>query len=96
MSKKECVCVTLILIPILAFFTLQILYTPLSGVFHVSSIHGEAKIVFDDEYGVPYVTGSTNEAVWFGLGFAHASDRLWDLQLKRYLTAGRACEVFSI
>ena len=38
--------------------------------------HGSVTIV-RDEYGVPHVFGSTLEAVWFGVGYAPAQDRLW-------------------
>ncbi len=59
----------------------------------MKSIHGEATIVYESEYGVPYITGTTNEAVSYALGFSHAADRLYDLQLKRSFIYGRLSEV---
>ena len=42
---------------------------------------------------MPYINGTTNEAVIYALGFAHAADRLYDLQFKRAYAYGELSEV---
>ena len=42
-----------------------------------------------DAYGVPSVTGTTEDDVWWGAGYAVAQDRLAELELFRRPTTGR-------
>jgi penicillin amidase len=46
-----------------------------------------------DAYGVPTVTGETEDDGWFGVGYAVAQDRLFELELFRRATSGRLAEV---
>jgi penicillin amidase len=48
-----------------------------------------------DRYGVPHVFAQTEADAYFGLGYAHAQDRLWQLELDRRLASGRLAEVFG-
>ena len=52
----------------------------------------EIIIVYDD-YGIPHISGSSLEDVYFGLGYAHALDRLWDMHFKRLFVSGRISQV---
>ena len=56
--------------------------------------HGSVTIVRDD-YGVPHVFGSTLEAVWFGVGYAQAQDRLWQAELLRRTATGTSAEILG-
>ena len=51
--------------------------------------------VVRDNANVPHVFGETDEDVFFGLGFAHAQDRLWQLITLRRTAQGRLSEVFG-
>lgn len=44
---------------------------------------------------VPHVFGDTDEDVFFGLGYAHAQDRLWQMMTMRRTVQGRLSEVFG-
>ena len=46
-----------------------------------------------DAYGVPTVTGETEDDGWFGVGYAVAEDRLFELELIRRATSGRLAEI---
>lgn len=46
-----------------------------------------------DRHGVPVITASSDEDVWFGLGFCHAQDRGAQLELTRRIVAGRLSEL---
>ena len=51
--------------------------------------------ILRDEYGVPHVYGSTLEAVWFGVGYAQAQDRLWQAEILRRTATGTSAELFG-
>ena len=41
-------------------------------------------VVRDKTHNVPHVTGTTRADVMFGMGFARAQDRLWQMEVNRY------------
>ena len=95
MGIKSYVCFSLVLIPLMAYFSMRYIYSPITGIVETNSKYGEAKIVYSEPYGIPYITGATNEAIYYAQGFAHASDRLYELQLKRAMASGRVSEMFG-
>ena len=48
-----------------------------------------------DADGVPTITARDDEDVAFGLGFVHAQDRLFQMELQRRYAAGRLAEIFG-
>ena len=46
-----------------------------------------------DEFGVPAISGETEDDAWFGVGYAIAQDRLFQLELFRRATSGRLAEI---
>ncbi len=44
---------------------------------------------------VPHIFGETDEDVFFGLGMAHAQDRLWQMLMLRRTAEGRLSELFG-
>jgi penicillin amidase len=44
---------------------------------------------------VPHIFGETDEDVFFGLGMAHAQDRLWQMLMLRRTAQGRLSELFG-
>ena len=48
-----------------------------------------------DRHAVPHVLAATDHDAFFGLGFAHAQDRLWQMTLLRRTVQGRLSEVFG-
>jgi len=93
MVIKICLLLSVFVIPFAAYFAFQSFYAPLRGIIKTESIYGKTKIIYESEYGIPYITGDTNESVFFGQGFVHAADRLLELQIKRLFTSGRLSEV---
>jgi penicillin amidase len=51
--------------------------------------------VLRDAYGVPHIRAKSLEDAVFALGFVHAQDRLWQLEVNRRTAAGRLAEVFG-
>lgn len=60
----------------------------------VSGLSGEVEIVRDTAI-VPHIFGTTDEDVYFGLGLAHAQDRLWQMTMLRRTAQGRLSEIFG-
>ncbi|MBT8475769.1 MAG: penicillin acylase family protein, partial [Alphaproteobacteria bacterium] len=48
-----------------------------------------------DNANVPHIFGASDRDVYFGLGFAHAQDRLWQMMMSRRTVQGRLSEVFG-
>jgi len=46
-----------------------------------------------DDYGVPHVRGETADAAWFGMGYACAADRLFQMDYDRRRACGRWAEI---
>ena len=60
----------------------------------VEGIDGPVSII-RDQHAVPHIFGETDADVFFGLGFAHAQDRLFQMVLFRRAAQGRLAEVFG-
>lgn len=48
-----------------------------------------------DKDGVPIIVARTDHDAFFALGYAHAQDRMWQLELQRRIAYGRLSEVFG-
>ncbi|MEM7242129.1 MAG: penicillin acylase family protein [Pseudomonadota bacterium] len=62
--------------------------------YRISGIMGEVEVVRDNK-AVPHIFAAEDTDVFFGLGFAHAQDRLWQMTLARRTAAGRLSELFG-
>lgn len=60
----------------------------------VPGISAPVEIVRDTA-NVPHVFGATDADVFFGLGYAHAQDRLWQMMMLRRTVQGRLSEMFG-
>lgn len=60
----------------------------------VPGLDAEVEII-RDRWGVPHIRSETDEGVLFGLGWCHAQDRLFQMELNRRIGAGRLSEVFG-
>jgi hypothetical protein len=48
-----------------------------------------------DGRGIPHVESDSESALWFGLGYLHARDRFFQMELARRVGAGRLAEIFG-
>jgi len=51
--------------------------------------------IIRDNANVPHIFGESDPDVYFGLGYAHAQDRLWQMTMMRRTVQGRLSEVFG-
>src|SRR5437016_3497544 len=48
-----------------------------------------------DRWGVPHIYAETTPDLYFALGYVHAQDRLWQMELNRRAAHGRLSEMFG-
>ena len=49
--------------------------------------------ILRDRYGIPHIFAASLEDASFALGYAHAQDRLWQMEMSRRIAAGRLSEI---
>ncbi|MGE3249064.1 MAG: penicillin acylase family protein [Hyphomonadaceae bacterium] len=64
----------------------------LSGDVRVAGLSAPARII-RDEHGVPHIFGESARDVYFALGYAHAQDRFFQMDLTRRSMQGRLSEL---
>ncbi|MAA93334.1 MAG: penicillin amidase [Rheinheimera sp.] len=89
----------LIILPSLAvsayfFFNENFGIPQVKGELQVSGIQENISIERDDN-GTVYIKAPKDDLVFFGMGLAHAQDRLWQLELQRRIAQGRLSELFG-
>lgn len=55
----------------------------------------EAVSIYFDDYGIPHIFAGNQADAYRALGYVHAQDRLWQMELIRRIAAGRLAEVFG-
>jgi penicillin amidase len=66
-----------------------------SGTLESLGLRADVRVV-RDPLGVPHVEAETESDAWFGLGLAHAQDRLWQMELQRRAARGKLSELFGV
>ena len=51
--------------------------------------------VVRDRHGIPHILARSEEDALFALGYVHAQDRLWQMEMNRRIGAGRLAEVLG-
>ncbi len=64
------------------------------GIIPVNSIDENITIEWD-YYGVPHIAAKTKKDLFFAIGFLHAKERLFQMELSRRLAQGRLAEIFG-
>jgi penicillin amidase len=78
----------------LLYFVLSRSIPDYDATLRVSGITAPVEIV-RSAHNVPHIFGASDADVFFGLGFAHAQDRLWQMTLLRRTAQGRLSEIFG-
>ncbi|MCA1644424.1 MAG: penicillin acylase family protein, partial [Chloroflexi bacterium] len=66
----------------------------LDGELRLKGLSAPVEIV-RDRWGIPHISAREPLDAFFGQGFCHAQDRLWEMEVFRRLAAGRLAEVFG-
>ena len=84
----------LIIMMIGSFFFYKKLKPIYNGKLNLTGISDLVKVYFDD-IGVPHINASNSIDAYIALGYVHAQDRLWQMELTRRVAAGRLAEIFG-
>ncbi len=66
----------------------------IEGSIKLNGLAASVDIVRDAE-GVPHIYAKSTGDAYFALGFVHAQDRLWQMELNRRIPAGRMAEILG-
>ncbi|PIE49853.1 MAG: penicillin acylase family protein [Flavobacteriales bacterium] len=86
--------VILVILLIVGFFSVKHLQPTYSGTKQLKNLTGETTVFYDD-FGVPHIFADNELDAQRVLGYVHAQDRLWQMELLRRLVAGRLSEIFG-
>lgn len=86
--------ILLVLAPLGGYFWLRTSLPLTNGTVRVTGTDGSVEIV-RDEAGVPHIFAATDHDAYYGLGYVHAQDRLWQMEMNRRIGAGRLSEILG-
>jgi penicillin G amidase len=66
----------------------------LRGTVRVSGLRDSVEIIRDSD-AIPHIYAQNKLDTWFGLGYVHAQERLWQMEMQRRLSQGRMSELFG-
>ncbi len=64
------------------------------GKLKLKNIKKQTTVYFDD-FGVPHIYANSQKDAMIALGYVHAQDRLWQMELIRRIAPGRLSEIFG-
>lgn len=64
------------------------------GEFVLSGLEAEVEVLFDD-FGVPHIYALGERDAYFALGYVHASERLFQMEMIRRAASGRLAEIIG-
>ncbi len=77
-----------------AYFYLQSTKPRYKGKVALNGLKNTAKVYFD-AHGVPHISAENMQDAYFALGYVHAQDRLFQMDLMRRIGSGRLSEFFG-
>ena len=86
--------ITIILLLIFGFFFTRSLKPTYDGKLKLANLQEEVQVFYDD-YGIPHIYAQNELDARRSLGYVHAQDRLWQMELIRRIAAGRLSELFG-
>ena len=84
----------LVLLSVGVWLFTKTLHPTYEGELQLASISDKVTVYYD-EVGVPHITAQNQQDAYIALGYVHAQDRLWQMELIRRISAGRLAEVFG-
>ena len=79
---------------VLLFGYLQTTKPQYKGEITLKNISKETNVYFD-EYGIPHIYAQNHQDAMVALGYVHAQDRLWQMELLRRIAPGKLSEIFG-
>lgn len=90
--------ISIVVIILLFFAGIWIYFSSLkptyAGELQLDNIENETSVYFDD-YGIPHIYAQNQEDALTALGYVHAQDRLFQMELMRRIAPARLSEIFG-
>jgi penicillin amidase len=86
--------VFMILVFVAGWLYSKTLHPNYNGEIEIKNTLEDVTIHFD-EVGVPHINAKNQRDAYVALGYVHAQDRLWQMELIRRIAAGRLSEIFG-
>ena len=86
--------IIILLVVIGGFIFINTLKPDYKGKKSLAGIKNNVEVYFDT-YGIPHIYADNEEDAMRALGYVHAQDRLWQMELLRRIAKGRIAEVFG-
>lgn len=88
--------ILIVLLAVFGFWLYTFNFHPdYDGTLELDNLSAEVTVHFDD-YGVPHIKAQNQKDAYTALGYVHAQDRLWQMELIRRIAPGRLSEVFGV
>ncbi|TNE61566.1 MAG: penicillin acylase family protein [Alphaproteobacteria bacterium] len=81
----------LVIVGLSAYFWLRSSLPDLDGTVTLAGPSAEIRI-YRDSHGVPHIDAASDNDLYFAMGYVHAQDRLWQMEMNRRLGNGRVSE----
>ena len=95
LKKALLVLFSLLLIIVLGIYFYLLSTKPqYEGEVAIKNISTTTEVYFDD-YGIPHIYANSEKDAMTVLGYVHAQDRLWQMELLRRIAPGRLAELFG-
>lgn len=96
MLRKILYSLLVLLLLILVFAVIFVLKSKpvYNGKVNILGLTEEVTVYFDT-YGVPHIFADNEVDAYQALGYVHAQDRLWQMEVMRRIAAGRLSEIFG-
>ena len=85
---------SILLMIILIWVYSRIAQPQYSGEVILKNLSNEVTVYFDD-IGVPHINAQNQKDAYIALGYVHAQDRLWQMELTRRIAPGRLSEILG-
>ena len=86
--------VIILLLAIGSWFFIQSNKPVYSGKLQLNNLNDKVTVYYDD-IGVPHIYAQNQYDAYVALGYVHAQDRLWQMELLRRIAPGRLSELFG-
>ncbi len=83
-----------LLIVMIGYIYLQTTKPDYSGALTLTGLKEPVEVLYDD-YGVPHIYAQNEEDAYYALGYVHAQDRLFQMEMIRRAAGGRLSEILG-
>ena len=95
LKKVTIIIMSILLVVVLMGFAYAYYQKPTyEGKLQLKNISQETSVYFD-EYGIPHIYANSQKEAMVVLGYVHAQDRLWQMELLRRIAPGKLSEIFG-